>query len=59
MSADTVAVVKIHFSEKETEALRAEELVQIVLATSGRAGVETPSRGTVMSPGLSSPTRVI
>lgn len=60
MSADADAVAVVKFTshkggEGEAEALSAEESAQIVLVTSGRAGVQTPSLATVVDPGMPSP----
>lgn len=51
MSTDAVAVVKLTLQKGK---LSAGELAQIVLVTSGRDGVQTPSPATVMISGLSS-----
>ena len=56
VSADAVVKFTVHKdTEGETEALSAPESAQIVLITSGRAGVQTLSLATVVTPGMPSP----
>lgn len=56
LSADAVVKFTLHKdTEGETEALNAEESAPIVLVTSGRAGMQTPSLATVMTPGMPQP----
>lgn len=55
LSADAVVKFTLYKGrEGEAEALSAEESAQIVLVTSGRAGVQTSSLAIVVTPGMPS-----